>query len=453
MSASDAIQEITQNANFFVTKNQPPGRTSAAVRNVFMGPDVNGVSPGQFVTTAADCVGIGAGALDSAIVTQQSTCVGSRAGSDLTGNFNTLVGANSGAQLTVGEGNSFFGSSSGGALTNCNQVTIVGQNTMPRGNNISATTVIGQGSCGVTAACNNVSGLTAVGTTAAANLTSGTGTFIGQNAGYSITTGDGTFLGRDAGYAVTTASANVIVGAGAGFDLTSPNNTIIGSAAGQNITVDATAAGSNVVIGGQCGTGLITGYANTLIGTQAASALTGSGNVVLAGLAGCTGAVAGNDNVLIGASGCVTGPVVGNSSIVISSTPATGTNASNQIVMTTGGALSALTIGSTAAAPTNAQVAIAAGGTCATVSIATAPSGTVDIGSGFSSATMDINICDSAVVRTAGTITLCSHGIGAVQTPPGLIIGPYIMPTNQPAAGNSLKIVGHDGTYWTTEWA
>jgi len=150
----------------------------------------------------------------------QSTFVGYRAGYVVSsGNYNTMVGSNSGRAVTTGAQNTMIGYLAGYSAS-----------------------------------------------------TSSFNTIIGSNSGYSATSSNNTMVGQKSGFATTSGGSNTFLGFQAGdANTTGSNNTYIGSNADGSATItNATAIGANSSVT-QSNSLILGNNANVGIGTSAPS--------------------------------------------------------------------------------------------------------------------------------------------------------------------------------------
>jgi len=217
---------------------------------------------------------------------ESNTCIGFRAGYDLeaAGARNTLVGANTGGNITTGLYNVCVGQVAGLTMTTTTGTVLLGYNA---GGSIDSA---------------DANYTVAIGYNSMSDLEDGaSNTAVGQSAGKSITTGGlNVAIGTDAmkGAAAITGGQNVVIGAVAGYDMTGDcaYNVLIGSSAGTNLTT----ADYNTIIGAHAGLTLTTAANNTFIGYRAGTLTTGDNNTLIGYQAGDEIA-AGVENVALGA--------------------------------------------------------------------------------------------------------------------------------------------------------
>ncbi len=237
------------------------------------------------VTDANNNTIIGKAAGKAGITGTDNTVYGMGAGAALTsGSNNSFSGFGAGSGVTTGSGNLLFGRNAGSALTTESECTLFGHPGIVGKSNLC---VISSGFGGTTF-LQNYGGNTFLGNgagnftvTSIANsslgnntlqaLTSGTqNTANGGGSLEELTTGsNNTAIGFAAG-SIVTGSANTFVGSssGTGASFDGSNNTFIGAASGGNYT---TTESNNICIG--YGTGGTVGESNTLrIGTGITSA-------------------------------------------------------------------------------------------------------------------------------------------------------------------------------------
>ena len=228
------------------------------------------------------------GTLSTATAGTSNFRAGVNAGNSIAsgGNYNVVVGDESGTAITDGDENTFIGHASGDALTR-------GKNNVAVGKNALSTEVFGCRSVAVGhAALFNQTFSTetnalnvAVGFSAGATITSGANnTLIGGSAGGAINTGDqNAIIGTNAGDALTTGNKNVAIGKDAlTGGTTYDGNVAIGWEALKVANNTTGSDGNNIAIGADAASAVSTGIRNVLIGVSCAGTLrTGGGNVML----------------------------------------------------------------------------------------------------------------------------------------------------------------------------
>lgn len=258
---------------------------------------------------------------------------------------NTAVGFSSGQNLTSGSGNTFMGSSSGrdhvsgfqntaiGALsmmvnsagsnnvavgyralanqTSGNANVAVGMNAMGNASNSFNNSVAVGDSALI---FNSASGVTAVGSKAGHNNTSGVrNTFIGFESGRLNSLGSGnTALGNLTLRNAIASQSNVAIGDSAMFSTTSGGgNVAVGSSTGVSLTTGS----SNTFIGLQAGRSVALGSANTFVGSVSGRFATSSFNSFFGQFSGAN-VTSGQGNVIIGHS-TASGLTSGNNTTVL----------------------------------------------------------------------------------------------------------------------------------------
>jgi len=152
--------------------------------------------------------------------------------------------------LTTGVRNTILGSQSGQNLTTGSDNILIGYRTVYNATSTGSNNVaVGSGSL--------------YSNTSASNCTA-----VGYQAGYANTTGGITAVGYQAGYANIIGLRCVFLGHGAGFSSTGDNNTLVGYGAGNASTgVNNTFVGAYNSTYGASGGDMTTGSKNTIIGT------------------------------------------------------------------------------------------------------------------------------------------------------------------------------------------
>jgi hypothetical protein len=287
---------------------------------------VGDATTGAAITTAAQCVFIGAGAGSANTASTDAILIGFNAASTFPGtsassvivmgsasfaaSSSMTIGHGSGVATSTGARTYIFGASSGTSLTNAADNIFIGfstgVNTTTGGHNVFIGTQAGQ-------ANTTAIGGTFVGYRAGQANTVGVNTFIGNNAGLANTTGDqNVFVGDQAGQANVAGTRNVFIGYQAGFSASTAGDTdsvCVGWKAGNNM--NGTGFGQNTFVGTFAGEATTAGAANTFIGYGAAALVAGTSSSV---------AVGDNCNILNAANNCVVigkGSTVGDSQISI----------------------------------------------------------------------------------------------------------------------------------------
>ena len=238
------------------------------------------------------------------------------------GNFNTVVGDESGTAITTGDANTFFGYASGDALDTASNNTAIGHNALTADTKGSNSVAIGKG------------------TLANQNFTSATDSYnvaVGASAGNDITTGtENTLIGGLAGDALTTGSHNTYAGYHSGsVATTAANNTGFGA-----YTLDANTSGtSNVAVGKSALGANTTGSYNTALGLNAADANTTASAITAVGFGALGSNTTGASNTAVGADSLdanTTG--ANNTALGNAALGANTTGASNTVVGASAGA-------------------------------------------------------------------------------------------------------------------
>jgi hypothetical protein len=242
--------------------------------------DIDGLSDGYY---DSDNIGLGSSAFDNNVSAAGSTVVGHNSGGELTtGGRATLVGTNAGANTATGWNTSYIGYDAGKNQTGSSN-TAVGSLSQTGGTNSSGTAN------------------TSVGYSSLRSLTSGVHNIgIGRSALNNTTSSEyNVAVGNYSLQAITDNDAghNVAVGYNAGRFLNEGKfNTFVGDDAGYNTTVST---GYNTILGAWAFKAQTTGDKNIGVGYGAGDAVTtGSNNTVIGDLAG-TSTMSGT--VLIGA--------------------------------------------------------------------------------------------------------------------------------------------------------
>ena len=249
-----------------------------AINNSFYGKDA-----GTAVTSGDENVAIGYEAFKSATTASQNTCIGSKAGSAVTGGNNVCIGFRAGEDAT--------------SIDSCVAVGKSAYDGANTGNDNIAIGAGAMGDSGVTTGGSN----TAVGKDALGHLTGGADNVaIGVNAGHAETDGNmNVFIGVQAGDGMENRSDNVAIGYQALTHTGAKNrNTCVGAYAGVSNQND-----ENTFIGYQAGQGCTTGYYNTCLGHNAGYNLSTGNNIMLlgfnAGTASSPSGVVDDDSTVI----------------------------------------------------------------------------------------------------------------------------------------------------------
>jgi hypothetical protein len=280
---------------------------------------------------ASSNIAVGANAGYSITIADNNTLVGIRAGSDInandnvavgyqafrrgTGSYNTAVGPYAGEGVSgqsSGASNTYVGYKAGFAYTTGTRNIAIGANAYDAANDESDNIAIGYDALGgaVAGGEKNV----VIGNYAGDAITSSDhNILVGYQAGTAITTGNNhVMIGHTAGAGITNQATGVFVGYRAGFGSTGWSDTLIGSqtgtySGGYNTVVghNAMTAGTgtgNVFVGWDSGLGVASNaaHANVGLGKSALKVLTtGASNIAIGQLAG-DNITSGSNNVVIG---------------------------------------------------------------------------------------------------------------------------------------------------------
>ena len=263
----------------------------ASVRNVLIGAyagessDRNdnvmiGTQAGQSSTTSLANVLIGYQAGKDQTTGGSNVYIGYRAGAVASGSSNTVVGQGAGSNLKNGNNNVFIGRNAGAGTTDT------------LGSNVYI---------GANAADSNAAGVS--NTIIGANAGGGTGatysntTIVGQGAGVKLTTGtNNLFFGNSVGINVTEGGDNILFQAGGKLSTGGVNILL-----GRNVFSNISGSNSNIGIGFQAGRLAENSDENIIIGVNAGSAgsFSGDGNILIGHTAGRVLATASR-NIFIG---------------------------------------------------------------------------------------------------------------------------------------------------------
>jgi hypothetical protein len=313
-------------------------------------------SGGSGITSTA----IGYGVLSAATLSVDNTAMGYISMNTLTtGQQNTAIGVETMDRCTTCDANVALGIEAGGFITTGSDNVCIGtqaqcgttgfQNTavgFQAGGSISTSTgnvaigtqaMNGSGSAGVTGNAN-----TAVGSTAAAALTSGTeNTMLGGFTGTQVTSGGlNTFVGFEAGELGNTTNSTG-VGAMALANETSGDgfNVAVGYSAGAAVT----SGEGNTIVGYNTVTaGVTTGNFNTIVGTEINGLPNGLSNALILGAGGAGGGAVLLYQTVTMMIDARDAPTVNNGSLATGSTNAAGRVTgvgSNSSTITFGGSL------------------------------------------------------------------------------------------------------------------
>lgn len=222
-----------------------------------------------------------------------STFVGVNAAPSVSGIGNTIMGYDSGENLTLGSNNTLIGQSAGNSLISGSENVHIGMGAgLSVGNSTTGTVIIGS-----KAGQNNIGDdCIIIGRNAGRNNHRDDNVFIGTRAGRNNTTGlNNVFIGSSTGESNTTGNVNVFVGSSCGRDNTTGiGNVLYGYLVGDSITTGS----FNTIIGGVCGGQIKTGSANTITGYGAGSSCSGQFNTIYGFMSG--GSVNGMYNTIVG---------------------------------------------------------------------------------------------------------------------------------------------------------
>ena len=256
------------------------GENNTGSNNVFLGK-----SAGKGSGSGAQTIAIGQGVMETASEASNSVFIGNYMAANCTSGSNRTVAIGTNCLSPTGysaEGNTVVGYQSGNNLTSGDNNTLIGinaGNAMSTGNSLVS---------------------------------------VGYQSGYSNTSGtSSTNLGYQAGYALTTDGSNTRVGYEANSAGAGANNTFIGTGAGKGYGAGTSTAGSNVAIGMNAmlqrrgGSG-----GNTVIGVSAYKNTDGGSSNVVIGENAVLSATSGSQNVVIG-QGADLGSGSDNNSIIL----------------------------------------------------------------------------------------------------------------------------------------
>tara|TARA_R110000772_G_scaffold48_1_gene292 strand:- start:160 stop:1149 length:990 start_codon:yes stop_codon:yes gene_type:complete len=243
----------------------------------------------RFVTAGVDRLQIAAGgSMNTPTLGTSNFRAGVGAGNAIVsgGNYNVLVGDQSGDGLTTGVGNTALGNLSLSGVCTGNHNVALGQGAMT----------------GNTTGYQN----TAVGKSALYTQSTGiNNTALGWQAGYAVSTGTGnTLVGVNAGSGLSTPNQNTFVGVGSGSTVTSgANNTILGAYNGNSGGLDLRTASNRIVLSD--GDGNVRFYNNgtsTSIGSPTSSK-TSTGTIEIKGTSANQSVITNSDNAVSYANG------------------------------------------------------------------------------------------------------------------------------------------------------
>ena len=329
------------------------GRNNTGSNNVFLGK-----ATGKGAGSGSQTIAIGQGVMETGSAASNSVFIGNYMAANTTAGANstvaigtnclsaagysaennTVVGHQSGNNLSSGDNNTLMGSLAGDSVTTGSNLTVIGYDA--DASSATATNEITLGDANVTAlripglqsGASDGDVLTFASGTGLITLTAAGGggatdlnglsdclvdtdslyvgevpgslsgnpqgnTILGITAGDALTTGvNNTLIGNDAGVALTTAQQSTIIGYHAGLALaTGNNNTLIGNSAGLAVT-----AAENTLIGTYAGRTLTSGTTNTMVGVNynGGGVITGSNNTLLGNNAAATSTSVSNEITL-----------------------------------------------------------------------------------------------------------------------------------------------------------
>ncbi len=257
-----------------------------------------GINTGSSNTTGFDNIFMGPNSGIKNTTGNSNTFLGGRTGVENTsGNYNTFLGHYAGWQNTTGSNNSFLGKNTGFNNTTGTNNVFAGMNAGQNNTTANSNTFIG-----VNSGQNNTTGWDNVyiGFQAGQLTTTGNqNTFVGMTSGGANTTGQyNTYLGHFAGRSTTTGSNNTFLGKNTGFtNSTGVNNAFVGMNAGQNNTT----GGNNVFLGVNSGQNNTIANGGTFIGMQAGQNNTTAVDNVFLGLNAGRSTTTGGLNIMLGA--------------------------------------------------------------------------------------------------------------------------------------------------------
>lgn len=227
------------------------------------------------ITTGEDNVIVGQGAAQAA-GTDVDGCViiGLDAGRTATGDYNVMIGLNSGNAMTGGVSNTFVGTNTS-RFGNNNSATIVGFNA---GINLNATT--GNVLIGDYTGAENLAngGNTIVGSQAGRYSNALNNTFFGRASGYTATGANNTFIGYNSGYSITTGFGNVFIGNQSGEnEITTSNSLFIDNSNTSSPLIRGDFSNDSLAINGELH---VTGFISQGVDTTSLSTFTVTKSIV-----------------------------------------------------------------------------------------------------------------------------------------------------------------------------
>ena len=347
---TDVSMDITNFVDSFLLQPDSDGSApstgtlSGASNNIGIGKDtfsaltsgnsnvVIGTNAGTGITSATGNTVLGMDAFKVASGSHWGIYIGYQAGKAVTtGSNNLFIGSKAGSSVTDAEYNLFIGRYAGQNNTSGQYNTVLGMDALTANTTGSRNIAIGKNAYnGADTENDNIGiGYDALGGAVAGgqyNIALGNYTLdaltsadrttaIGHQAGTAITTGGNhVLIGHLAGSTLTTQSTSVMIGYRAGVSSAGYSQTIIGAQAGGNSTsyntvigFNAMSAGTgtgNTFVGWDAGQGVASNAAdyNTGIGTGALDLLTTGGKNIAIGWDSGNNITSGANNVVIGAA-------------------------------------------------------------------------------------------------------------------------------------------------------
>ena len=266
-----------------------------------------GKNAGTAITTGSRNVGIGHQSLLVNTVGSRSVAVGHNSLStqnpaSATNMYNTAVGHEAGAAITIGTENTIVGALAGDAVTDGNGNVIMGYEAGTSATTTDHSVLIGYQAAGSGTMTGHDN--TFIGMRAGKDCTSGQrNVAVGRETMNAITTGEGNIaIGNDSLYRLTTGDNNIAIGVDSlAYEDDQGRNVAIGWSTLKNLNVPS-ADGENTAVGYNAGRNLTTALQNTFIGSYAGSnASTTDHSVCVGYYAGGNGVMTGHDNVCVGA--------------------------------------------------------------------------------------------------------------------------------------------------------
>ena len=238
------VDNDSSNHNVALGKSSLIGGSGALTNNVAIGSNALN-STGSYDITGA--VAIGYDALTALT----------------SGSGNTAIGYNSLKEVTTGSNLTVLGYQAGESITDNGHSVIIGQGAGRDGNVASYSVLVGN-----FAGYKSTGDITAVGSSAGSNLTTGIrNTYFGSSSGFGNHTGSyNTYVGWRSGYGVAdnANNSNTAVGYATLTSITTGSNNV---AIGKNSLPASTTAGNNVAIGINSMLNITTGQRNVAVGS------------------------------------------------------------------------------------------------------------------------------------------------------------------------------------------